>query len=130
MLGTIITITPNNEFIIKMDTDDSSSTCDSCSFKDHCSLPARKTLTLARNGQWEIGQRVEVDISPRVIVMLAASVYLLPVILMIACAAMTAGKGDVWTVVAACVGLIAGIAVNVTLNRFLPFEKIIQVKRC
>ncbi|MCK5878464.1 MAG: SoxR reducing system RseC family protein [Holophagae bacterium] len=130
MLGTIITITPDDAFIIKMDADDGNATCGSCSFKGHCSLPARKTLTLVRPGQWAVGQRVEVDISPRIIVMLSASVYLLPVILMVACAGIMAGKGDSWAVAGAFAGLITGIVVNLALNRFLPFEKIIQVKRC
>jgi positive regulator of sigma E activity len=130
MLGTVITITPDDALIIRMDADEDNATCDSCSFKGHCSLPARKTLTLVRPGQWEVGQRVEVDISPRLIVLLSASMYLLPVILMIVCAGMMAGKGDILAVAGACAGLVAGIAVNVALNRFLPFEKIIQIKRC
>jgi positive regulator of sigma E activity len=130
MLGTIINITSDNELIIRMDTDDDNATCNACSFKGHCSLPASKTLTVVRSGEWEVGQRVEVDISPKLIVMLSASMYLLPVILMIAFAGLLAGGGDIWTVAGACTGLITGVAVNLALNRFLPFEKIIQVKRC
>lgn len=131
MLGTVTDCAPSGTLTITLDYQvENEQACIGCGLKSHCALPNRKTICISSTGEFAVGDRVNVDVSPVWIVSLSVSVYLVPVILMLFGAGLGAVRGDWGAVAGAGMGLAAGIGWNMGLNRWLPIERLIRIKRC
>jgi len=111
---------------------ESISACERCGLRDHCGLPDQKRLTFSRDelaGTFQAGEMVEVDVPPKIIILLSISVYVIPIFFMLVCAFLGARIGEWVSVVAGVGGLGFGLILNMILNRLIPISRIISVKK-
>ena len=111
---------------------ESRSDCEGCGLRDHCSLPDQEQMAFSRkelDGEFEPGDRVQVDVPPKVIILLSVSVYIVPVFCMLLFAFLGARISEWVSVLAGIGGLGFGLLLNMLLNRLIPISRIISVKK-
>ncbi len=131
MKGIVGALNDHGQYPIVLDTQ--SGECEGCSAKGICKIPATDIMEIApENLPTGIrpGDAVEVELSPASRVWLSFSVFILPLLLMLAGALLGAIKGEGWAIAAGFAGLLAGLLLTWALNRSLTAQKQIQITRC
>jgi len=132
MLGKVVAIDSKGETLISMIPDQDNTGCSSCSMGDSCGLPGSEEIRVKTSDLKEelsVNDTVDVEISSKKLIGLSASVYILPLITMLAGAIAMQGKSEPWVIVGALVGLSAGVFFNVLLNKALTMSSVVTVRR-
>lgn len=133
MKGTVSRDSTDENLLIELDQDTAGKEdCSSCGLRHHCGLPSTRTILVNQSDLNEAvipGDSVDVEVRPTIVVWLSVSVYLLPIVTLVAGGLLMSGMGEWVAVLGAMIGLAAGLLFNIALNRWIPIRKIISVKK-
>jgi positive regulator of sigma E activity len=106
--------------------------CKGCSMGDSCNLPKMEQIEVRQDKSTMNclkNDLVDVEVSSNKLIWLSASVYIMPLLTMIAGAFWGLPYGEPSSIAGGIIGLAVGVVLNMILNRFLSLEKIVTVRR-
>lgn len=112
---------------------DGDEACMACHLKESCELPKTRILEIKPSDVdlvLQVGDRVDVSMSPRNTILLSFSVYILPLICMIGMGVLGARYNQNISIVLSFAGLGIGLLFNVVLNKRLSLKRILTITRC
>ncbi len=133
MKGTVSRDSTDENLLIELDQDSViEENCSGCGLRHHCGLPSARSILMKKSDLSQPvapGDSVDVEVRPTVVVWLSVSVYMLPIIMLVAGGFLLSGMGEWLAVLGAMIGLAVGLLFNIALNRWIPIRKIISVKK-
>jgi positive regulator of sigma E activity len=106
--------------------------CRACGLGESCSLPKSEKIRVDLNHHTKtlnINDIVDVEISSRRFLWLSASVYILPLVTMLAGGIFGMRYSENMGILGAIGGLAAGIMFNIKLNKVLSVHDIVDIRR-
>lgn len=107
--------------------------CGSCMAKGICQIPSSERIDVSPEllpPGVRAGDVVDVELAEGFRVRLAFSIFVLPLLLMVAGAALGAARGERWSIAAGFVGLLAGVLLGWLASRGPAAERWIRITRC
>lgn len=133
MKGTVSPNSTDENVLIELDQNAAvEDNCSGCGLRHHCTLPSQRTVRIHKselNEDIMPGDPVDVEVKPSVVVWLSVSVYMVPLLLLVAGGLLASEWGEWYAVLGAMSGLILGLMGNIALNKWIPIRKIISVKK-
>lgn len=123
----------NEKGLVPIEVSSDASACEGCAAKGFCKLPASEVIEVPRGNlppQLQTGDTVEIELPPSFRVWLSFSVFILPLLCMLAGALIGATWSERWAIGGGFLGLLIGVLVNWVLNRSLSAQKRIHITRC
>lgn len=107
--------------------------CEGCATRGFCKLPATERIAVPASSLPPgagPGDAVTVDLAPGFRVWLAFTTFILPLLLLLAGAALGARKGEGWAIGLGFAGLALGLAIPVLIHRRAASVARIHITRC
>lgn len=123
----------NEKGLFPIDLSPEAGECDGCASKGICKLPAAERIEVPPEQLPQgihAGDPVHVDMPPGFRVRLAFSIFILPLLLMLAGAVLGGLRGERWAMACGFGGLLAGILCSWLIHRGQTALKLIHITRC
>ena len=137
MLGQVIEIKDDGNLVVQLNqTEADSGKCSSCSLEKSCTLPGAKILEIPPGPKlpaMKIHDLIDVEMSSAKLLWLSASLYLLPLVLMVSGAAVLhslfESQGENASILGALAGLATGLLFNIILSRKMSRKSAFDIRR-
>lgn len=131
MQGTVQPLNEKGLYPIALVLEDAA--CGSCMAKGICQIPASERIEVSPEQLppgVRAGDAVDVELPAGFRVRLAFSIFVLPLLLMVAGAALGASRGERWSIVSGFAGLLTGVLLGWLASRGPAAERRIRITRC